>query len=73
MRLEDRISFYLLKDLLEYLFANIVEDEIGQMKEVLTKSVSDFSMFCLDVLRDIHKNFNIHNPEMAEELFCLLR
>lgn len=73
MRQEDRISFYLLRDLLGYLLANITEETIGQMKEVLCKSISDFSQYTLEMLRDLHRNFNVQNIQMADELYYMLK
>lgn len=72
MRREDRISFYLLKDLMEYLFESVAEIEVGQAKDLFIKSMSDFSTYSLYLLKHLHKHFDLQDVEMADELFYLL-
>lgn len=73
MRREDRISFYLLNDLMEYLFESVAEIEVGQAKDLFIKSISDFSTYSLSLLKQLHKHFDLQDVEMADELFYLLR
>lgn len=73
MKHEDRISFEFLRDVLELLLRNVYELKLQDLKDLLAKNISEFSSFTLDMLRNLHKNFDVHNSETADELFYMLR
>ncbi|KAG8188958.1 hypothetical protein JTE90_016624 [Oedothorax gibbosus] len=71
---EYRISFKFLYGLLEGLITDIQEDPIDEhLESALYSSISSFYDYMLVFVKLLHKNFQLHNIEQADELFYMLK